>query len=316
MKRLVYSMVLCSSLAIAQSKIVEEVVAVVNGDAITRSDFEETQAAVYRALAGKFSGDELKNKFEEAKSHILDNMIEDMLLSQEAKSKNFNVDSEIGELIENLKKENNITSDEDLERAMASEGFTIESYKAMARERLLKQRLIGREVDSKIDISEEELHNYYSTHTPEFEVPARLHLREVFVGIENRSEDAAAIMAANARSRIAESGEDFDAVAREVSESPSKDQGGDLGWLDEPDLAPDLKEAIAGLQKGGLSPVIKSPKGCRVIKLEDRQEPMLKTFEDVKQSIEGKLHAERRGAAVDEYLRELRKSSYIFIPGK
>ncbi|MBI2838079.1 MAG: peptidylprolyl isomerase [Acidobacteria bacterium] len=316
MKKLAIALLLWPALVWSQGRIVEEVVAVVNGEAITRTEYQDAEKAVYRALSGRYSGEELKEKFESAKSGLLDSLIEDHLLTQEANSKDYNVDSEIEEMLNRIRKENKLETDEQLQRALATEGFTIDTYKTLARQRLLKQRLIGREVESKIEVSEEEILNYYSTHTAEFQVQAKVRLGEIFISLENRGAEAAVALATDARKRVTEGGEELAEVAKAVSESPSKDQGGDLGWLDEPDLAPELRNAIAGLNPGAVSEVVSDPRGARIIKLVERQEASVRKLDDVRPEIEDKLHSEKREEEIQVYIDQLKKSSYIFKPGE
>ncbi len=315
MKESVLVLMLLPGLCIAQGRIVEEIVAVVNNDAITRSEYQEAETGLHKALATRYSGDELATKFNEAKSKLLDSMIEDRLLLQEARDKEFNVESEINEILENLKKENNLKSDEELERALASEGFTLESWKVRAREQLLKHKLIGREVDSKIEVTEAEMLDYYTSHAEEFQVEAKVNLREIFVLAEGRGAEAASRIAGETLARITTAGEDFSVVAQAVSESPSKEQGGDLGWIEEKDLAADLRDAIKGLSPGQVAPVLTSEKGSRIVKLEGRQEASLRNFDDARESIELKLRDQKREGEIEKYIEQLKKDSYIVKPG-
>ncbi|MEW6363843.1 MAG: peptidylprolyl isomerase [Acidobacteriota bacterium] len=316
MKECIVVLMLLPCLCNAQGRIVEEIVAVVNNDAITRSEYQEAEAGLRKALATRYSGDELDTKFNEAKTKLLDSMIEDRLLLQEARDKEFNVESEINEILENLKKENNLKTDEELERALASEGFTLESWKVRAREQLLKHKLIGSEVESKIRVTEAELVDYYTSHPDEFQVEAKVNLKEIFVMAEGRGQQAASSIAGETLARVTTGGEDFSVVAQAVSESPSKAQGGDLGWIAEKDLAPDLSDAVKGLSPGQIAPVLTTEKGSRIVKLEGRQEASLRQFDDVRESIELRLRDEKREGEIDKYIEQLKKDSYIFKPGE
>lgn len=297
-----------------QGRIIEEVVAVVNGEAITKSEYLEAEQSLRQALAMRLSGEELEKKFEETKATLMDNLIEDRLLSQEASSKNYNVDDEIDEMMERLRKSNDLNTDEDLERALAAEGFTLESYKVLARQRLLKQRLISQEVHSKIDVTEEETKNYYSSHSPEFTVNASVKLREIFVGVEERGAEQAVALAETLRKRVTEGGEDFAAVATEASESPSKEQGGDLGWVEQPDLAEELEAVVSAMKPGDVSTLLTNDKGSRIIKLEESRPQGLQAYDDVRDAIQAKLREDKSSVEFESYLERLKKISYIFKP--
>ncbi len=299
-----------------EEKIVEEIVAVVNNQAITKSDFLETKNTIYRALATRYSGEELQKKFEEAQSTLLDNMIEDKLLIQEAKLRNFDVESEIDAGLERVKKENNIKTDEALNQALATEGFTPESYRLFARERLIKGRLISQEIEGKIEISEDEVRNYYSSHLQEFEIKPKVRLCEIIFSVEGRTPEEATRLANETLTRVTTGGEDFGTVAGSVSDAPSKSQKGDLGWIEETDLAADLKQTITDLPAGAVAPVMTNDKGSRIIKVEERQAATTAKFDDVKGQIDEKLRNDQRDKDIKVYIDNLKKDSYIYKSGE
>jgi len=297
-----------------EERMVEEIVAVVNGDAITRSQLQETESTVYRTLQTRFSGEELRQKFEEARPRILDQLIEETLLLQEARSRNFDVDAQAQEILDRLKKENNIKTDEELGQALAAEGFTLESWKALARERLVKQQLIAQEIEGKVEVTEEELHNYYSSHLTDFDTKPKVHLREIFYSADGRGREEAQRMAEAALARVTTGGEDFGAVAEAESDAPSKTNKGDLGWIDEADLAPDLKTSIAGIAAGSIAPLLTDDKGSRLLKVEELQGASRLKYEDVSADIDQRLRAQKREEMIDAYIQDLKKGSYIFKP--
>lgn len=316
MKKIACVLFFLPALAWGQGRIVEEIVVVVNGEAITKSEYQEMENQAYQSLSAKLNGDALKKAFDDAKAKLLDTMIEDKLLLQEAKSKNYDVENEVDEILARLKKENNIKTDDGLTQALAAEGFTLESWRNVARERLIRQRLISQEVQSKVEVPLEEIRNYYSSHPEEFEIKAKIRLSEIFFSAEKRGGDEAAKLAAETLARVTTGGEDFATVAKSVSEGPSKDQGGDLGWIAESDLAADLKDAITGLTAGAVTAVLPHEKGSRIVKVVERQGVSQAKFENVKDTIEQKLRAQKSDQKIQDYIEQLKKDSYIFKPGE
>ena len=163
---------------------------------------------------------------------------------------------------------------------------------AFARERALGEVYLAREFDEAV--TAEDARAEYDRRVAEIELQEEVRARHILVASE---EDARAVIA-----RL-EAGEDFAAVAREVSTGPSGEDGGDLGYFTRERMVPEFSEAAFALQPGGVSAPVKSDFGWHVIKLEDRRQQQLVSFEEVEADIRTELRNDRARAAV-EAMRE------------
>lgn len=317
MKKIIALAVLATALALPGpargQRVVEEIVAIVNDEIITLSDYRrEFEIAVQQLRSQQLSSEDYGKYYEAIKKQLLDSIITDMLLMQQAKEKNINVKEQLKTIVENIKKENNIQSDEDLRRALAQQGMSYEAWTKQYEDMLLKQAVIFSEIESKIALTDAEVIDYYKKNREEFRVPTEYKLRAVYLSelewhgeqLENRKKQISDRLAAQ---------ESLADVAGELSDPPLREAKGDLGEVAETALDPELREPIKKLQVGEVSPWIKAKTGWYLIQLEDKKDSFVKPFEEAKAVIEEKIFAGRRQAKTEEYLKNLKARSYIKI---
>lgn len=300
------------SFAVRQ-EVVEEIVAIVNDDIITLSDYRDAYGINYRLLQAQFKGEDFKKQLEFMKKNLLDQLITERLLLQEAnKMENLNVDEQVRMFIDNLKKENSIDSDEELKRILMQQGTSYEEWRRTLTENMMKEAVIFSEVQRNIVVEEVEIVNYYKLHSEEFTEPPEFKLKAITLtsgsgsdeGIEAKKQEI---------SRKITAGEDFGALASEYSEGPEKESGGDLGDFKKGDLAKELEEAVENLKQGEVTPWIHFRNGWYLLKLVEKKEARLKTFEEARDDIEKKLFAEEAQVKYEEFMKALREKSYIKI---
>jgi len=317
MKKIVALAALVSTLALPGpargQRVVEEIVAIVNDEIVTLSDYRrEFEIAVQQLKSQQLSSQDYNKYYEAIKKQLLDSIITDMLLMQQAKEKNINVKEQLKTIVENIKKENNIQSDEDLKRALAQQGMSYEAWTKQYEEMLLKQAVIFSEIESKIALTDAEVIDYYKKNQEEFRVPTEYKLRAVYLSglewhgeaLENRKKEISDRLAAK---------ESLADVAGELSDPPLREAKGDLGEVAETALDPELREPIMKLKVGEVSPWIKAKTGWYLIQLEEKKDSFVKPFEQVKAAIEEKIFNSRRQAKTEEFLKSLKARSYIKI---
>lgn len=292
--------------------VIEEIVAIVNDDIITLSQYKAEEQTLYRMLSEQFQGDELAKQFASNKKYILDRMIDNILLLQEAKKKDINVKEQLKMMIEKLKKDNSIDSDEELIRAMSRQGMDFEAWKKQAEEYLLTQGVFYSELQSSIIVEDSEILNYYKLHPQEFTEPAEYKLRAIFISSEGRNEAEIEAKKSEVSQKIA-SGQDFASLASSDSEGPEKQNQGDLGRFKKGELEKSLEQAVEGLKVGEVTPWLPVKGGWYVLKLEEKKESRLKSFEEAKNETEEKLFNQKRQEKTEEFMKKLREKSYIKI---
>lgn len=309
---IVLMLVLFGSAFLASGQVVEEIVAVVNDDIITLSQYRQYYDQTYQMLRAQFQGEEFETQFSQAKSQILDTMITDLLLLQQAKKKQLNAGEEVKNYIDRLKRENNIETDAQFRQALLQQGVSYDQFIKQIEEGLLRQLLISLEVDRIIVVDEAEGINYHKQNPQEFTEPVEYKLRAIYLSTEIRTAEELEANKEEVSARL-RAGEDFVTLASESGDSPLKENQGDLGFIKQGELDPALEEAVAKLQVGEATPWVQTKNGWYILKLEEKKESRLKPFEEVRNEIYDKIFRERRMKKLTEYLTELKAKNYIKI---
>jgi len=309
---LMFLLILKAVAFLGGEEVIEEIIAVVNEDIITRSVYEEQHKLLYQMLRSQLEGEAFNTQYNMMKKSLLESMIREMLLLQEARGKGFDVTENLKITIENIKKENNMETDGQLKRELERQGIVFETWKKQMEEDLLKRMLIFSEVDRKIVIEDSEIVNYYKLHPEEFTEPPEYKLRAIYLSLDGRSEDELRLKREEI-SRKLSAGEEIAALAALYSEGPGKESQGDLGRFKKGELERILEQAVEKLNVGEVSPWLETKNGWYLLRLEEKKESRLKSFEEVKKDIENKLFMERKEKKIDEFLKKLKEKSYIKI---
>jgi parvulin-like peptidyl-prolyl isomerase len=292
----------------APAEIVERVVAKVNGDIVTLSEFQARQVAAVQA-AGLNTDDRIERFLRDNNARILQEAVDDLLLVQKATEEGMRLRPEyVKEIVDGIKKENNIATDEDLQRQLRREGMSLDELKRNIERSILRRQLLSRELEAKIAVSEAEVRAEYDAHRSEYDRPGSLHLQEIVVKTQTGSTTLAKDLARRARA-----GEDFAALARAYSSAPTRSAGGDLGRLSRGDLTPDIEKTAFALPVGGVSDPLPTPEGFRILKVVEKTEGTQVPFDEVKAAIQKRLSAERTSREYEAYLEGLRKQAIIDI---
>ncbi len=296
----------------ATSQVIEEIVAIVNDDIITLSQYKQYHDSLYQMLRAQLQGEEFEKQYSLLKGEIINSMITDLLLLQAAKEKQYNVSEQVRNTIDNLKKENNIDSDAQLREELRRQGMDYEQFTKQIEDNLLRQAVIYTEVDRSIVLDESEIVNYYKLHHDEFIEPEEFKIRAIYLASEGQGNDEFRDKREEISGKI-NAGGDFAALAGEYADSPIKENQGDLGYFKKGQLDNVLEEAVVNLKPGETTPWVQAKNGWYLLKLEEKKESRLKSFEEVKKEIEEKLYQQKRSKKVEEFLKDLREKSYIKI---
>ncbi|MCG6909136.1 MAG: SurA N-terminal domain-containing protein [Deltaproteobacteria bacterium] len=305
-----------AGLALAE-EIVDRIVAVVNDDIITYLELQkELKPYEERIKSMGYSEEKERRMLYKVRDELIYRLIDEKLADQEIKKNKITVDdAEIDASIERLKA-SKMWTDEDLRNALEAEGMTLQEYRRSLKNQILRSRLVGREVSSKIVITTEDVRAYYDSHADEYMGDLSYHLRNIIAAVDA---NAGGVARAKARAKIdavmekLNAGESFEALARQYSESPLAKDGGDLGTIPYADFSPQIQGAIEGLKAGDHTAVMDTERGYQIFYVEDVVMKGGKSFEQASPEIEEKLY----NAAVDEkygeWLEALKKKSHIKI---
>jgi parvulin-like peptidyl-prolyl isomerase len=303
---------LAAVLSLAAGQVVEEIVAVVNDDVITLSQYKEQYDSTIQQMRAAFQGEEYEKQLAMLKKEMLNMMITDLLLMQQAKEKNLNVGEQLKAAVENIKKENNIASDDDMKRALRQQGMDYDQWLRQLEDNMLKQGVIYSEVDRSIVLDDSEIVGYYKLHSQEFTEPEEYKIRAVYLSTEGKAPAALEEMKNEIGGKV-KAGEPFNVLAKEYSDGPAKESEGDLGTFKKGELDKALELAVSKLKTGETSGWVETKNGWYLLKLEEKKDSRLMTFEEVKKNVEERLYTQKKDKKLEEYLKGLREKSYVKI---
>jgi peptidyl-prolyl cis-trans isomerase SurA len=304
----------------AQSKpaVVEEIIARVNNQIITMSDYQKAAAGLHQEVeqdCQNCTQAQIDSQMADHRKNLLRDMIDQQLLIERAKDMDVNVETDLIKRLDDVRKQNNLSTMEDLEKAVESQGIVWEDYKNQMRNGMLTQEVIRREVGGRMDIGSDEVKKYYEAHQQEFNRPEQVALAEIFLGTQDKSpEEIEAIRtrADDLHNRLVK-GEDFTALAKRYSQGSTAQDGGELGTYERGQLAKQLEDAVFGLEKGQFSDVIQTKTGFEILKVFGHYQAGLQPLDKVEGEITNVLYRQKMDPALRTYLAQLREESYVQV---
>jgi parvulin-like peptidyl-prolyl isomerase len=316
------ALLLLAAPCLADIVVVEELIAKVNGDVITRSDYEQSlqEAAASLEAQKDLPEGERQRMLKEMQQSSLRNIIDERLLIQRGKDLNLNVEAQVLRQRDEIMRRYEIKSVEEFDR-WASEKFNIpvEDLMEQLRSNVLSQMVLGQEVGSKIVVPRADIEKYYQEHKKEFMRSEGVRLREILISTEGKTGDDLAAAEKKAKDVLqrVQRGEPFAEIARRLSENPtSAPNGGDIGVFRKGQLRKEMEDEVFSQSEGYITDLITIPNGYLILKVDQRYREGLAELEEVEGEIQNRLAAPLWNPAVREYLSELRKDAYIEIrPG-
>ena len=305
-----------------RAEILEQVLVKVNGDIVTKSDFERMQVEFLRTRPDlqnvTAESPELQKAVAESTPQLILSAVDELLLVQRGRELGYTMsDDQFKSVLENIKKDNNIEDDAKFQEALKQEGMTLADLRRQLEKNMLETRVQQNEVLAKISVTEDEAHVYYDAHKQEFTTPSAIMLREILIavptsdrGINVAQDDAAKAKAEDIRHRVL-GGEPFARLAGEVSDAASKANGGLIGPVNSDELTPALQKALENIKVGEVSDIIRTQRGYQILALESRTETKVKTFEEARGDISDKIAEQKRKGETQKYLEKLRSQATI-----
>ena len=298
-KLLLLSVSLIAGAVATRAEVVERVVARVNGDIVTLSEFEARQLAAVQQ--GRVPPGEIETFLRENNARLLQEAIDDALILQRGQELGIRLRPEyVQEVIDGIKKENNIADDAELQQQLRREGMTIEDLKRNIERSIVRRQVLTRELEAKSTVNEAEARADYERDKTAYTRRASVHLHEIVVPDEEQARSVVA---------RARGGEDFEALARALSTASTREAGGDLGVLHRGEMNAAVEAAAFALAEGGVSDPLPTDGGSRILRATEKKEGSVASFEEVKAEIVKRLSQERASRAYDAYVEGLRKNA-------
>jgi len=317
--------------------VVEEIIARVNNEIITRTEYARSRDQL-KQEAQQQNPSGADRIVAEKQRDVLRDLIDQQLLLQKGKDLGVTGDTELIKRLDEMRKQMNLQSMEELEKAAEAQGISYEEFKQNTRNGIITQRVIGQEVGSHMTLNKDEVKKFYDEHQADMQQPEQIRLSEILVAPKtapapapaagadatppapSQAETDAALAAAQAKAQDLldqiRKGARFEDLAKKQSDGPSAAQGGDLSDFKRGVLAKVLEDRVFTLKAGETTDVIPTKQGFVILKVTEHQTAGVPTLKDVEPRIQDALYMQKLQPALRAYLTKLREEAFIDIkPG-
>jgi len=294
-------------------EVVEDVIARVNDQIITRSEYERAQQQLLddgnRAHAAQ-------SDIEDRLHNLLRDMIDQQLLLSKGKELGITGDAELTRQLDEIRKQNHLDSMEALEKAATQQGVSFEDFKQRIKDQVISQQVVREEVGRRLAPTHSQEVAYYNAHQKEFEVPEQVHLSEILIPTPDNASDAQVGTAQGKADTVAaqlKAGAAFADLAKANSGGPTASAGGDLGDFKRGTLGTVLENATFGLPVGGVTAPIRTRQGFVILRVDSHQAPGVAPLEKIEPQVQEALYLDALQPALRVYLTKARQDAYVEI---
>jgi peptidyl-prolyl cis-trans isomerase SurA len=304
-----------------QGKVVEDIVARVNDQIITSSDYDRAEAQL-TAEAGQQAIP--PRELEQKKADLLRDLIDQQLLLSKGKELGITGETELIKRLDEIRKQNHLESMDDLEKAAQQQGVSYEDFKANIRNGIITQQVVRDEVGRKISMSPGEVQAYFKAHESEFAQPESVTLNEILIPTPAKAAtegaDSADVAAAQAKADEIEkklaAGAKFEDLAKPSPSDPNAPKSVVLGEYHRGMLVKEIEDKAFALNTGEHTQPIRTKQGFIILQATQRNAGGDASFKQVEPQVEEALFLQRMQPKLREYLTKLREEAAIDIkPG-
>jgi len=305
------------ALSAADNIVIEQIVAKVNGDIVTRSELDRLRRQTEAEMQQRGGTPaQIRDAMKDHEKDLLRDRIDSLLLIQRGKDLDIKVDTDVSKQLAEIQLENKIADPDKFQQwVKENTGMSYEDFKQEMKNRLLTQRVISSEVGSKINIPHEQVVDYYEKNKTSFVRQEQVYLREILVSTEGKN--AAGIAAAEKKAKDivarARKGERFGDLIRDNSDALSAKQGGDLGGWKKGDLSSEIEAAVWDKTKGYVADPIRVPAGFEILRVDEHVKEGQASLADVENEIKERLYMPLYQPKIREYLTTLRQQAFLEI---
>lgn len=285
------------STAVARAEVANRIVATVDGEPIT--------AHQLRKYAKERRGENVPE------AQVLEALITEKLLEKEVTAQGIAAkDDEIDRYIQQIQERNGMDQAH-FAQALAGQGLTLELYRARVKAEIEKAQLVNREIRQRVNVSPEEIHRYYDAHEADYAIAERVKVRDILFVLDTGADDAevARVRAKAEEVRdLARKGRDFGDLARQFSEGPGANKGGELGTFSRGEMEAALDEVVFKLKPGEVSEPVRARGGFHLLRVDERvasgHRPLAEVSDEIRESLYNDALEERFQNWLSKDLRE------------
>ena len=317
MKKIIIATLLSlTALSASAAELLEGIVVRVGDRIVTRTQYNKRLHDLYAEIEQRGEASRVPELKEQAKKNLVNELISELLLKDRADRLGITVtEAEVKDAIGRLKEQYGITTDEQFEQSLRTSGLTRAEMEARLRDTLVTNKVFGRELRNREDLTDTELRERYNREKETYRLPERARLREIVI---LRPEAAGQVADAQQRatdiaSAARKAGTDFANLASTMSESGTRDKGGDLGEVAKGDLVPELDKAVFSSAAGAIIGPIETKSAWHIMKVEQRLPSEVPGFDSVKERLRREASDETFQRDYKAYIEKLRKDAFVQI---
>jgi parvulin-like peptidyl-prolyl isomerase len=301
----------------ADVRVVEEIIAKVNGEVITKGQIEHNRQLLMMEM--KQQGLPAARLQEELARHDKDalrDQIDQLLLIQKGKELNINVDTDVSKRVAQMQLDNKMADPDQFQKWIHDQfGMTFEDFKLQLKNSILVQRVLDQEIGSRISISKAEIAKYYEEHKKDFVRQEQVFLREIFLSTEGKTPEQVAAIEKKAKDLAARArkGEKFPEMARENSDADTAKNYGELPPFKKGDLKKEIEDIVFKQQRGYVTDALRQPNGFLILKVEEHWAAGQATLDEVMPEIQQRLFEPRFQPQIRTYLTKMRQDAFLEV---
>jgi peptidyl-prolyl cis-trans isomerase SurA len=301
--------------ASAKTVLVERIIARVNNKIITQRQYDKQRDDLHAKLTQQYSGQQLTQEFDQQSKNLLRDMIDQDLIVQKANDDDINVDTDVIKHLDEIRQQYHLKSLQDLQDAVEKDGMNWEDFKDQIKKQLQMQKVIAQEVGSRIMLTRADARKYFDAHKNDFDSPPGVHLAEIMISSEKHTPAEAEKLAKKAQTEI-QNGSRFSDVAKELSDSSSAKEGGDVGFFKQGTISDAIAKDIAKVDVGEVTPIIKTQYGYMIFKVLEKRTGQHPSFDQIADQVMNYLYDQKVQEGLRPFLTKLRNESSIRLaPG-
>jgi peptidyl-prolyl cis-trans isomerase SurA len=313
--------------------VVEEIVARINNNIVTRADLRRSQEQLVTEMHQQ-EPNATDSQIKEHEKDLLRDLIDQQLLVQKGEEMNISADTEVVKRLDEIRKSMKAESMEDVEKAAVAQGVSFEEFKQNLKNGIITQRVIGEEVGGHISVTAQEIQQFYDEHKAEMERPEQVRLSEILISTQpappvkdakgdpaipaTPSADIVAQAEAKAQDiyQKLQNGGNFADLAKQYSQGPTSAVGGDLEYFRRGTLSKELEVQAFSMKVGEYTKPVRVNQGWMIMQVTEHQQAGIPPLKDVEGQIHQQIYMSKMQPALREYLTKLREDAYIDIkPG-
>ncbi len=312
--------------------VVEEIIARVNNEIVTRTEYIRSRDQLKQEVQQQDAAT-ADRAFAEKQRDVLRDLIDQQLLLQKGKDLGITGDTELVKRLDEMRKQMNLATMEELEKAAEAQGASYEDFKQNLRNQIVTQRVIGQEVGSHLAMNKDDVKKFYEQHRTEMERPEEVRLSEILIAPKipakpaatpdakpeppSEAETEAALAPAQAKAQDLleqfHKGAKFGDLAKKYSDGPSAKDGGDLSYFKRGTLSKELEDKVFALKAGEVTDVIRTKQGYVILQTTEHQMAGIPTMKEAEPRIQDALYMQKLQPALRAFLTTLREEAFIDI---